>query len=298
MAMPNEEMGNWKPRKPLAIGIDSDGCVMDVMDRKHRDCFARAWIDVFELQAVSQAAMEVWLYVNLFSSSRGVNRFKAAASALELLADHPAVRHSGFVVDRHPEIADWVGREPKLGMPALEAAIEQDGSESLKQLRAWSHEVNRLVGQMDQEGGPFAGAAAGVRAAAAAADVLVISQAPRQTLLDEWSRHGLAELVSLVAGQELGPKSRQLADTCCRHLTPNRCLMLGDAPGDREAAKATGVHFFPIIPGHETESWQAFVGQILPLFASGSLHVGHLRPWHERFEAVLPDRPPWLERIG
>lgn len=32
--------------------------------------------------------------------------------------------------------------------------------------------------------------------------------------------------------------------------------MVGDAPGDRDAAEKNGVRFYPILVGHEGESWE------------------------------------------
>ena len=53
-------MLDWTPRHPFLIGIDSDGCVFDTMDLKHRECFCPKYILHFGLQAMSNAAREVW----------------------------------------------------------------------------------------------------------------------------------------------------------------------------------------------------------------------------------------------
>ena len=39
---------------------------------------------------------------------------------------------------------------------------------------------------------------------------------------------------------------------------PGHILMCGDAPGDKAAAEANGVYFYPILVRHEAESWAAF----------------------------------------
>ena len=36
----------------------------------------------------------------------------------------------------------------------------------------------------------------------------------------------------------------------------SKTLMVGDAIGDLDAAEKNGVHFFPILPGKEGESWR------------------------------------------
>jgi hypothetical protein len=64
----------FKPAKGFFIGIDSDGCVFDTMEIKHKECFAPMFIKHFGLQAASKYAREVWEFVNLYSKSRGVSR--------------------------------------------------------------------------------------------------------------------------------------------------------------------------------------------------------------------------------
>lgn len=56
------------------VGIDPDGCVLDTMELKHKECFVPNFIDHYQLQAVSQYAREAWESVNLDSRCRGTNR--------------------------------------------------------------------------------------------------------------------------------------------------------------------------------------------------------------------------------
>ena len=42
--------------------------------------------------------------------------------------------------------------------------------------------------------------------------------------------------------------------------------MIGDAPGDLEAAKNNGVHFYPILYGKEKESWSNLINGVLKEF--------------------------------
>ena len=89
-------------------------------------------------------------------------------------------------------------------------------------------------------------------------------------------------MVGLIAGQELGSKQEHLALAAVGRYEPHRILMVGDAPGDQNAAQANGVLFFPIDPGHEDESWQRFFEEALPRFLDRELR----RILHGR-----PDRP-------
>ena len=40
------------------VGIDSDGCVFDTMELKHKECFIPAFIQHYGLQGVSKYARE------------------------------------------------------------------------------------------------------------------------------------------------------------------------------------------------------------------------------------------------
>ena len=69
--------------------------------------------------------------------------------------------------------------------------------------------------------------------------------------------------------------------------------MVGDAPGDRNAAKANGVLFYPIDPGDEDTSWQRFFEEALPRFFAGTFAGEYMDAQIARFESLLPDQPPW-----
>ena len=68
---------NYSPQQEFLVGIDSDGCVFDTMEVKHKECFAPNVIKYFGLAGVSKYAREACDFVNLYSKSRGINRFPA-----------------------------------------------------------------------------------------------------------------------------------------------------------------------------------------------------------------------------
>ncbi len=74
------------PKHDFLVGIDSDGCVFDSMELKHKECFIPQFINHYELQGVSKYAREAAEFVNLYSKSRGVNRFPGAGRAARLAA--------------------------------------------------------------------------------------------------------------------------------------------------------------------------------------------------------------------
>lgn len=70
-------MTDFTPKHAYLVGIDSDGCAFDTMELKHKECFIPNTIHYWGLQGVSKYAREAAEFVNLYSKSRGVNRFPA-----------------------------------------------------------------------------------------------------------------------------------------------------------------------------------------------------------------------------
>src|SRR5260221_11726127 len=91
MSDPAQALRDFTRAREFFIGIDSDGCIFDSMEIKHKECFTPMFIKHFRLQAVSKYAREVWEFVNLYSKTRGANRFPALSRALNLLRERPQV---------------------------------------------------------------------------------------------------------------------------------------------------------------------------------------------------------------
>jgi hypothetical protein len=125
------------------------------------------------------------------------------------------------------------------------------------------------------------------------ADVVVVSATPGEALEREWGEHGLIKHVALLAGQELGSKKEHLALAAKGRYVADKILMVGDALGDWEAARAAEALFFPINPGFEDESWQRFFEEGLPRFFAGTYAGEYMSAQMERFRELLPERPPW-----
>jgi phosphoglycolate phosphatase-like HAD superfamily hydrolase len=76
----------------------------------------------------------------------------------------------------------------------------------------------------------------------------------------------MTKYVSLLAGQETGNKKAQLRMGAAGKYPPEKILMIGDAPGDLEAARSIEALFFPVTPGMEEESWVLLREESLPRF--------------------------------
>ncbi len=72
---------------------------------------------------------------------------------------------------------------------------------------------------------------------AARADVIVVSQTPGEALVREWKEHGIDGQVRVIAGQEMGTKAQHITFAAGGKYPPARILMIGDAPGDLQAAQ-------------------------------------------------------------
>ena len=73
----------FKRKKDFLVCIDSDGCAMDTMNIKHFEAFGPELIKIFNLEKYQDDILEHWNKVNLFSKTRGVNRFIRFLKSLE-----------------------------------------------------------------------------------------------------------------------------------------------------------------------------------------------------------------------
>lgn len=293
MADPVQELKSLRPEKEFFIGIDSDGCVFDTMEIKHKECFCPNFVYHYDLQAASKYAREVWEFVNLYSKTRGINRFLAVLRALDMLAKRPEVIAREVSVPRLAGIRKWVERETKLGNPALESEVASNPDPDLKLAYAWSLEVNETVGKIVKNVPPFPLVRESLEKLTGKADALVVSQTPFEALEREWREHDIAKHVRAIAGQEMGTKAEHLTFAAAGKYPKEKTLMIGDAPGDLKAAQANDALFYPINPGHEEESWKRFYEEALDKFFDGSYAGDYERELIDRFQEYLPEQAPW-----
>ena len=292
MSDPAQVLRDFKPTKEFFIGIDSDGCVFDSMEIKHKECFAPMFIKHFHLQAVSKYAREVWEFVNLYSKDRGANRFPALSKAVKLLGARSPVQARGV---KMPDIAGldaWVQRETKLGNATLNAEVK-GGNKSLEHIKVWSDAVNKTIEDIVRGVPPFPFVRDSLVKLNQFADAMCISQTPAQALKREWGEHSLDSFVKMIAGQEMGTKTEHLKFAAKGKYPPERILMVGDAPGDFKAARTNGALFFPINPGAEEESWERFFREALDRFQKGTYAGDYEAALVREFDAHLPENPSW-----
>ncbi len=284
-------MFDLDPQHDFLVGIDSDGCAFDTMEVKHKECFIPNIINSYELQGISRYAREAAEFVNLYSKSRGINRFPALIETLEWLQKRPEVRARGIKITLPDGLVQWIKSETKLGNPALKAAVEASGDPHLKQAFTWSVAVNEAVARIVRGVPPFPFLRESLERLAPKADLIVISATPNEALTREWEEHDLARYVRAICGQEIGTKKESLG--VARRYPPNHALMVGDAPGDYSAAMANKALFFPINPGAEEASWRKFHDEGIDHFLSGTFAGEYQQRLLDEFDRCLPERPPW-----
>ena len=287
---------NFQPKHNYFVGIDSDGCAFNSMEVKHNDCFSVNLIKHFGLPAVSRQVHQAWDFVNLYSQTRGCNRFKAILLVCDFLREMPKVRRAGVPVPDFPYLREWAETETKLGNPTLRNVIENATGaqrEELSQVLEWSLAVNETISEIVHNLPPFPGVRETLQGLQGRADAIVVSATPNEALEREWAEHNIDQYVAVIAGQEMGSKTEHLTLTAKGNYPSNHILMIGDAPGDLKAARDVGALFFPVNPGYEEESWERLVEEGMDKFFNNKYVGAYEAELIEEFEALLPEVPPW-----
>ncbi len=271
-------LDDFKRTRRFAVCVDSDGCAMDTMNIKHIRCFGPCMVEEWGLDARRDAILKRWNEINLYSGTRGINRFKGLAMAL-------AEIHAQYTpIDGIAPLCAWAKDAPELSNDAVEKKIP-DHPIFEKALR-WSRAVNRAIEALPQEEvKPFAYVKEALAAAHDHADVVVVSSANPEAVREEWKRFFLLEHVDLLCTQEMGSKAY-----CISRLKEkgyDAILMCGDAPGDEQAARTNGVMYYPILVNREDESWKRFLDEALAKFLQNTYAGAYQQARLAEFSANL-----------
>ena len=262
MSIPFE---GYVKKKEFLVCIDSDGCAVDSMDIKHIRCFGPCMVEEWALQPWAGPILARWNEINLYTMTRGVNRFKGLAMALtEIDARYTPIE--GLA-----EFRAWADTAPELSNDGLARALPGAAGPCMAKALSWSRKVNAAINALPETAKrPFAGAAEGLAAAHGRADVAVVSSANREAVEEEWARCGLLDSVDVLCCQDAGSKAACIARLLAKGYAPDHILMVGDAPGDKAAAEKNGVWFYPILVRHEAASWAELIDTALPRLLAGT----------------------------
>ena len=227
-------------QKAYLICVDSDGCAMDTMDIKHFRCFGPCMVEEWGLEEWSEAILRRWNAINLYSGTRGINRFKGLAMALT------EIDKVYCPIEGVAELAAWAEHAPELSNQAIAEAAKTAQGPCLAKALSWSQKVNAAIDALpESDKKPFPGVAEALAAAHRVADVAIVSSANREAVEEEWTRCGLLPSVDVLCCQDSGSKAACIAQLKEKGYDPAHILMVGDAPRR---------------PGRRREKW----GPVLP----------------------------------
>lgn len=286
---------DMKRTKDFLVCIDSDGCLLDNMELKHKECFTPATVNCWNLQGVSKYAREVAEFVNLYSRTRGFNRFPALIRTLELTYARLEVIERGYSIPDLGPLKKWIEETPVLGAAALEEYYQShpDCDPILQQAAAWSREVDANIAHIVRNISPFPFVKEAILAMREFADVVVVSATPHDALVRELTACGIAPLMTAISGQEIGTKSICIRKAMSHGYEPDHVLKIGDAPADYKAAQENGVLFNPIVAGLERDSWRNVLEVSSKRFRDGTFKGEYQEAILKEFFDRLKEEPVW-----
>ena len=143
----------FKRGSDYLICIDSDGCAMDTMDIKHYRCFGPCMVTEWGLEEWKDTLLARWNEINLYTGTRGINRYKALGMILrEIDADYRKI--PGLEA-----LENWIETTGELSNKSLEDAIaaaeagapDAGSTEALKKALNWSINVNKGITALSED---------------------------------------------------------------------------------------------------------------------------------------------------
>lgn len=288
-----DDLVNLVPHHSSIVCIDSDGCVFDTMTVKQTKFFHGQIIKQWNLQAIEKELRQTAEFVNLYSKWRGINRFLALQKVFDLLRKRQDVKAAGVTVPDFPSMDAFIASGIPLGNPTIEQEVKKTGDKELACFLDWSKKVNADIDQNMGLIPPFKGVMESLEMIKIHSDAIVVSQTPTEALVKEWRENNIDDYISVIAGQELGTKAEHIEMATKGKYSPRNIFMIGDAPGDKKAAKANSALFYPINPGREEESWERFHQEAYKKFLEGTYAGEYEKQVVSEFDALLPETPPW-----
>lgn len=249
----NTNLNDFQRKKKCLICVDSDGCAMNTMDIKHTQCFGPCMIEEWGLSRWKTPILQRWDEINLYTMTRGINRFQGLAMALQ------EIDRQYCKIQSVEDLVRWVSESDELSNSALKEMIQNSGSICLSKALRWSEKVNEKINALpDEQKKPFDGVREALAAARDQADIAIVSSANLEAVKEEWERNGLLEYVDVLLAQNVGSKEHCIQELLKKGYDVSCVMMTGDAVGDYEAAEKNGVLYFPILVRKEKESWREF----------------------------------------
>ncbi len=280
--MEHPDIDKFSKKHDFLICIDSDGTAMDTMNIKHKKCFGPCFITEWDLDEYSDEVLKTWNEINLYKSTRGINRFKGL---VEILND---TDNKYQPIQELDILKNWVETTDELSNRALKEEIERSNSLILSKALNWSTAVNQEIAKLTYEDKkPFNGVEECLESAYGNFDISVISSANMSSLLEEWGHYDLMHYIDVITSQEIGTKDECISKMMQKGYDTKHVLMIGDSLPDANAAKTNDVYFYPILPEHEEKCWTELKDFYLSELKSGNFEKHQeklLQSFYNNFE--------------
>ena len=130
----------------------------------------------------------------------------------------------------------------------------------MKKALSWSVHVNEgITALSEDEKKAFPGVKEALASLRGKADLVVVSSANLQAVMDEWKKEGILEYMNLVLTQNDGSKAFCIQELLKKGYDENY-----------DAAAKNNVCFFPILVRKEEQSWRKLREEAADRFFSGS----------------------------
>lgn len=261
----------FRKTKDFLLCIDSDGCAFDTMNAKHKDCFAPMAITVFNIKEHTEDLKQLWSDVNLYSATRGLNRFKGIGIFIQKAVALNALQLSKKEDEALKQYLQWTETTQSLSNDSLKDFISKTENHLAEKILNWSCLSSEKISALTYEQKKvFKSVEPALKKAQSYCDIAVVSSAPSMEIFSEWKNADLLDYIGNIFGQEAGSKTTVLANLTPLGYKPNNCLFLGDALSDLTAAKKNNYLFYPVIPDFEDECWQLLESAYLEKFLNNS----------------------------
>ncbi len=263
--------------KEFVFCVDSDGCAMDTMDIKHKMFFGPIAADIFNIQD-RETFLYNWYKINLYSKTRGVNRFVGLLKTLDSV-NYPNIEN----------LRKWIEETKELSNKSLSQEIQKNKAKDLELALEWSEKVNENIPTLEDKDHPFENVKDTLAKMSEYGDIMIVSSANKESVISEWQRHKLFEHVKDTYCQDRGKKEDVIAQIIQSGVAPSKIFMVGDSPGDLKAAEKNNVNFYPILVGKEADSWLLLQNEVLNKIVSNQFDAKEQEKYNEMFWANLED---------
>ena len=257
---------DFKKKNEYLICIDSDGTAIDAMNVKHNKCHGPSFIEEWGLEGHQEEMQYKWNKINLYNSTRGVNRYIALLEILEEINGE----YLSLSDEELKTLSKWVINTTDLSNNGLKKEIEKNESPILKKAYNWSININKKISALTPEDKkPFPGVISCLEYAHEKVDIAVVSSSNMDAIQKEWGHYDMLKYLDVMTSQEVGTKGECIAEMIKKGYKPENVLMIGDALPDVDAAKENKTFFYPILTEHEEKSWLDLEKLYLNEFTSG-----------------------------